>query len=146
MDNSVLKEKEAQIRRANRALRTLSSANQAVVRANTEAELLENVCRAVVEEGGYRLAWIGYAEDDQEKTVRPMAQAGYEEGYLETLKITWADKKRGRGPTGTAIRTGQPATARNMLTDPLYPTPGVDWWHEGARRRPVKRPRIPFCR
>ncbi len=130
MDSSVLKEKEAQVLRANRALRTLSSANQAVVRAHTEAELLDNVCRAVVEEGGYRLAWIGYAEKDREKKVRPTAQAGYEEGYLETLKITWADKKRGRGPTGTAIRTGQPAMARNILTDPQF----APWRQEASKR------------
>jgi PAS domain S-box-containing protein len=127
---SALKEKEAQIHRANRVLRTLTSANKAIVRADTEAELLENVCRGVVEEGGYRLAWIGYAENDREKTVRPMAQAGYEEGYLETLKITWADKKRGRGPTGLAIRTGQPALARNILTDPHF----APWRQEASKR------------
>jgi PAS domain S-box-containing protein len=130
MEISVLQEKEAQILRANRALRTLSSANKAIVRANTEADLLENVCRGIVEEGGYRLAWIGYAEHDREKTVRPMAQAGYEEGYLETLKITWADKKRGRGPTGLAIRTGQPALARNILTDPHF----APWRQEASKR------------
>ena len=130
MDINVLKEKEAQIQRVNLALRTLSAINKAVVRANTEAELLENVCCAVVEEGGYRLAWIGYAENDREKTVRPMAQAGYEEGYLETLKITWADKKRGRGPTGTAIRTGQPALARNILTAPHF----APWRQEAGKR------------
>jgi|GEM_PF-3238369 len=130
VDVTVLKEKEAQIRRANRALQTLSSVNQAVVRAHTEAELLEDVCRAVVAEGGYRLTWIGYAENDREKTVRPVAQAGYEEGYLETLNITWADKTRGRGPTGTAIRTGQPALARNIPTDPLF----APWRQEAVKR------------
>ncbi|MHB8068788.1 MAG: PAS domain S-box protein [Desulfobaccales bacterium] len=121
---------ELELHRVNRALRTQSAGNQAVVRAGTEAELLQNVCRAVVEEGGYRLAWIGYAENDRQKTVRPMAQAGYEEGYLETLKITWADKKRGRGPTGTAIRTGKPALARNILTDPDF----APWRQEASKR------------
>ncbi|MEW6659243.1 MAG: PAS domain S-box protein [Thermodesulfobacteriota bacterium] len=130
VDVTVLKEKEAQIQRANRALRTLSSVNQAVVRAHTEAELLEDVCRVVAAEGGYRLAWIGYAENDRAKTVRPLAQAGYEEGYLETLKMTWADQKRGRGPTGTAIRTGQPTLARNILTDPHF----APWRRQASKR------------
>ena len=130
VDVTDLKEKETEIKRANRALRTLSAANQAVVRAQTEAELLQDVCRTVIKEGGYRLAWIGYGEDDPGKTVRPMTQAGYEEGYLKTLKITWADTKRGRGPTGTAIRTGRPVLSRNILTDPHFAP-----WREEALKR-----------
>jgi PAS domain S-box-containing protein len=130
VDVTFLREKEAQIRRSNRALKTLSAGNEAVVRADSEAELLRNACRAITEEGGYRLAWIGYAEDDPKKKVRPMAQAGYEEGYLETLKITWADEERGRGPTGTAIRTGQPVLARNILTDPHF----APWRREAVKR------------
>ncbi|MDD5640887.1 MAG: PAS domain S-box protein [Syntrophales bacterium] len=130
VDVTVLKDKEAEVKRANRALKTLSAVNKAVVRAPTEAELLQDVCRVVVEEGGYRLAWIGYAENDLQKTVRPMAQAGYEEGYLETLKINWADTERGRGPTGAAIRTGQPVLARNIPTDPHFAP-----WREEAMQR-----------
>lgn len=59
-----------------------------------------------------------------------MAQAGYEAGYLETLDITYDDAERGRGPTGTAIRTGEPAIARNIATDPAFAP-----WREEARRR-----------
>ena len=44
------------------------------------------------------MVWIGYAEEDKAKSVRPMAHAGFEENYLETLKITWADTKRGSRP------------------------------------------------
>ena len=116
--------------KANRALRILSAVNKAVVQAQTEAELLRNICQAVVEEGGYRLAWIGYAKNDRHKTVRPMAQAGFEEGYLETLKITWADTERGRGPTGTAIRTGRPAAARDILHAPDF----APWRQEAVQR------------
>ena len=57
--------------------------------------------------GGYRMAWVGFAEDDENKTVLPVACAGYDQGYLDQAKITWADTERGRGPTGTAIRTGK---------------------------------------
>jgi PAS domain S-box-containing protein len=121
---------EADLRRVNRALRTLSACNQAMVRAVREPDLLQQVCRIIVEEGGYRLAWVGFAEHDQAKSVRPVAQAGYEEGYLENMKVTWADTERGRGPTGTAIRTGQPALARNILTDPHF----EPWRAEALKR------------
>jgi len=114
----------------NRALKMLSDCSQALVRATEEAELLREMCRILVEQGGYRMAWIGFKEDDLERSVRPVAQAGYEEGYLETLKITWADTERGRGPTGTAIRTGRPATCRNMLLDPKF----KPWRAEALKR------------
>ena len=125
-----LKRAEAELHRLNRALRALSASNQAMVRAQDESELLHETCRILVDEGGYRLAWVGFAEQDAEKTVRPAAHAGINEGYLETAKITWADTERGRGPTGTAIRTGQPTVCQNMLEDPRI----APWREEAARR------------
>ena len=104
------------VRRANRALQTLSQANEAVVRAGTEQELLEAVCRIVVETGGYKLAWVGVPEDDQAKTVRPAACAG-----------AMAGVPRGPSPAGTAIRTGQIQVAKNLHTNPV-----IEPWRETA--------------
>lgn len=118
------------LQRTNRALKTLSAGNRAVVRANNEQALLAEMCRIIVEIGGYRLAWVGYAGQDEGKTMRPMAHAGYEEGYLATLNLTWADTEHGRGPTGTAIRTGKPSITRNILSDPTFAP-----WREEARQR-----------
>jgi len=100
------KRAEEKLARLNRTLRTLYQCNQALVRAGEEFELLRSVCHILVEIGGLRMAWVGYREFNQEKTVRPVAQAGYEDGYLEQVNITWADTETGCGPTGTAIRTG----------------------------------------
>ena len=91
---------------ASRALKAITECHQALIRATNETELLNEVCRIIVEVGGYRMAWVGYAEEDAHKSVRPVAQTGFDEGYVEKLNLTWADKKRGRGPTGKAIRTG----------------------------------------
>jgi PAS domain S-box-containing protein len=124
------KEKESELAKLNRALRALSDSNQAMMRAENEAEYLAEVCKIVVKDCGHPMVWIGFAEQDEGKTVRPVAHAGFEEGYLETLKITWADTERGRGPTGTAIRTGKPSGCANMLTDPnFYP-----WRAEAVKR------------
>ncbi len=129
-DISERKRTEEALRRAARARNVLGEGNRILVRANEESELIHEICRVVVEKGGYRLAWVGYAEQDQAKTVRPVAQAGFEEGYLGTAKITWADAERGRGPTGTAIRTGKPIIARNIQSDPNF----VPWRAEAAKR------------
>jgi PAS domain S-box-containing protein len=104
----------------NRALRAISECNQTLIHATDEVALLNQVCRLVTDISGYRLVWVGFAEQDEAKTVRPVAQAGFEEGYLETLRITWADTERGRSPTGTAIRTGQPCGAQDIQTNPDY--------------------------
>jgi signal transduction histidine kinase/CheY-like chemotaxis protein len=108
---------EEELRRINRALVTLSNCNQALLHAATESDLLHEICRVIVRDGGYRMAWVGFAEHDPAKTVRVAAVEGHEEGYLRSLNITWADMERGRGPTGTAIRTGRPAVCRDVLTD-----------------------------
>ncbi len=121
---------EAELRRANRALRTISAGNQALVRAVTEGDLLGDICRVIVESGGYRMAWVGYICGDPGRKVRPVGSYGFEAGYLEKLGITWADSERGRGPTGTAIRTGRPAVCRDMHHDPAFRP-----WRDEALRR-----------
>jgi hypothetical protein len=47
---------EDRLRYANRALRCISACNSALFIAETELELVREVCRVVVEVGGYRLA------------------------------------------------------------------------------------------
>ena len=114
------KEAETELARVNRALRMLIDSNRALVHITDETMLMNEICRIVVNVGGYRMAWIGFAEQDEAKTVRPVAQAGFESGYLESANISWADTERGRGPVGIAIRTGQPSMARNISMDPAF--------------------------
>jgi putative nucleotidyltransferase with HDIG domain len=85
----------------------------------SERELLKDMCRVLVEVGGYRLAWIGFLEQDEAKTVRPVAWVGDHPEYIETAKITWADTERGRGPTGVAIRTGEAQANQNVEINPV---------------------------
>jgi diguanylate cyclase (GGDEF)-like protein/PAS domain S-box-containing protein len=118
------------LRKANRVLRMLRDCNQALVHAADETVLLDRICRNIIEIGGYRLAWVGFAEEDEEGSVRPVAQAGMEAGYLEGLRISWRDCERGRGPTGTALRTGRPCPITNIPTDPRF----VPWRAEALKR------------
>jgi PAS domain S-box-containing protein len=119
-----------ELHKANRALLALTRCNQALTRARDETTLLELICRIIVEVGGYRLCWVGFAEGDEARTVRPVAQAGYEAGYLQTVRITWADSARGRGPTGTAIRTRHPVVFQDAAADPRF----APWREEASAR------------
>jgi PAS domain S-box-containing protein len=113
--------------RLNRELRAISNCNQTLLRATDEHSLLHEICRIVCEEAGYRMAWVGYAEHDEAKSVRPVAWTGTEEGYLTNLGITWADTQRGRGIVGTAIRSGKTCSVKDYATDPE-----VAPWRESA--------------
>ncbi|MFW6199626.1 MAG: ATP-binding protein [Gemmatimonadota bacterium] len=116
------------LRRTTRALRAISQTNRAIIRATAEEPLRLEVCRVAVEEGGYRMAWVGYAEED--KTIRPVAWWGIEDGYLAAVDIRWDDSERGRGPMGTAIRTGEPQVSRDIALDRTF-----ELWRDEAARR-----------
>ena len=115
-----LNQANTDLQRKNRALVTLSKCNELLIHATDETRLLDDMCRMIVDDAGYQLAWVGYAEHDAHKAVRPITHAGYEQGYMERAQVTWADNPSGRGPTGTAIRTQKPAIVRDTLTDPDY--------------------------
>ena len=121
------KHAEGVLQKINRALRTISSCNEILIHASDESQLLNEMCRIIVEQAGYLLAWVGFAEHDEQKTVRLVAHVGYEEDYLERAKITWADNEHGRGPTGTAIRTQKPSVVQDAQTDPAYMP-----WHDNS--------------
>ena len=110
----------ARLWQTSRALKAITAGRQALIRATDEMALLNEVCRIIVEVGGYRMAWVGYTEDDANRSVRPVAQTGFDAGYVKTLNLTWADKARGHGPTGTAIRTGKLAICRDTQKDPDF--------------------------
>jgi PAS domain S-box-containing protein len=123
------KRTESSLLRLNATLRMLIKCNEALVRVEKEEELLREICRIISEYGGYPLAWVGYAESDGSKTVRPVASAGSTAAYLEHLDITWDETERGMGPTGTAIREGIPCAVNDFLNDPRCIP-----WLEAARR------------
>ncbi|MFH2134113.1 MAG: HD domain-containing phosphohydrolase [Pseudomonadota bacterium] len=111
---------QAEIEHANRALATLSAVNRTLVHAASEDELLQKVCQAIVEQHGYQLAWVGYAQHDESKSIKIMAHAGVSEGYLENLRLSWGENERGMGPSGRAIRSGEPQLCQDVASDPQF--------------------------
>ena len=127
--------------KANRALRMLSECNQTLVRATDEKQFLDEICRIIVDDGGFRLVWVGFAESDEQKSVTPVAHIGFEDGYLENINITWADTERGQGPTGTAIRSCKSVAARHIHTDPNF----EPWRSEAVKRGYSSSIALPLC-
>lgn len=123
------KRSEKSLSESNRLHKMLFFCNEAVVHADSEQQLLDDICRVMVETGGYRMAWVGHPEQDELKTVRPVASYGFEEGYLNSAAISWAEEdERGNGPTGMAIREGATIVNRDALLNPDFAP-----WLEAAK-------------
>ena len=110
---------DAELARSTRALKLLSQSNRALTRIEDELQLLGEICRLAVEVGGYRMAWVGYARDDEGRSVEPMAHAGHEAGYLSSVRLSWA-----QGPAGTpgsacdAIRRNEVCESPDLKASP----------------------------
>ncbi len=117
-------------RKLTKAYKALSACNKSVAHAQSEAALLADVVRIVHEDCGYRMVWIGMARDDGEKSVRPVATAGFNDGFLHGIIVSWGDNPHGRGPSGTAIRTGAP-----VIIDSIQESPQFAPWRDDAVRR-----------
>lgn len=128
-DITTQKNAEEQTKRLTRALKVRSACGQEIIRAREENLLLENICHQIINVGGYRSTWVGYAEQNEQCTVRPVAQAGFEEGYLESLNIAWSDTPDGQGPAGLSIRKSTPIIVNNVTTSTIY----KDWLDDVAR-------------
>jgi PAS domain S-box-containing protein/putative nucleotidyltransferase with HDIG domain len=111
---------EHALKRTNIALKAISSSISVLVHADNETSLLDETCHVIIDTDGYRFAWIGYVEPGMGKYVRPVAQAGYENGYVEKLKLTYADTERGRGPVGCSVRSGEPQVIHDTLSDDSF--------------------------
>jgi PAS domain S-box-containing protein len=121
---------ESSLQRVNRTLKTLSESRQAINKAETESDLLREICRILVHDGGYRLAWVGLALPDQEQPIRPLAQCGADEGYVKFFVATGSDKERSLSPFGVAMRTGQPCIIKSIPDEASF----APWRLEAMRR------------
>ena len=121
---------EADLRQSNRALRLLTLCNTIVVQAKDEETLLKDLCRIAVESAGYRMAWVGRAENDEARTVTPITFAGPGLGFLDRIFVSWADNEYGQGTAGRAIRTRKPSVSRDLPRNPDFAV-----WREALKLR-----------
>ena len=119
-DITARKEERMALRQAHRALQMLSRCNHVVVHAVREADLIDEICRIAVEVGGYRMAWVGYAEQDEAHSISVAAHAGSaaDVACLRKLPLGWVEEDgAGRGPAGLALRSGNPVMVEDIAQD-----------------------------
>ncbi len=127
-NKSVYLERKNKYLEKEQAMRTCI--NQAIIDSKNEQELLDSICKAVLDTGNYTLVWVGYGDQGAGKKVRPVAYSGLDDGYLESLKIRWTDSAMGRGPTGSAIRNKTAYVVNDIKSDPYF----APWREESLKR------------
>jgi diguanylate cyclase (GGDEF)-like protein/PAS domain S-box-containing protein len=106
-----------QLKRLANLYAALSDCNKAIVRCVNEQELFEQICRAAVDHGGAKMAWIGLLEPASQ-TVKPFVSYGAGIEYLKGIHITVVtDEAAGQGPTGISVRNNQPYWCQDYLGD-----------------------------
>jgi C4-dicarboxylate-specific signal transduction histidine kinase len=103
--------------RLDRRLRTFCRCSEMCFQAEDESKVLQSICAMLVEGDEFRLAWIGYCENDAERTIRPVAKAGVSLHFLERVKHSWGTTKDGEGPPGLAVRAGKAYWINDISTE-----------------------------
>src|SRR5512133_1466908 len=93
--------------------RILTQVNEAIVRVRDPEALYAEACRIATSADVFRMAWVGLV-DPEAGTLKPVAWAGAEDGYLAGIRISVSDDPQGRGPTGSAIREGRHFICRDF--------------------------------
>ncbi|ALV05635.1 signal transduction histidine kinase [Roseateles depolymerans] len=123
-----IEQREASLESSNRALRVLSAGNRTLLQRHDEAALLNQMCKAIIEAGNFRIAWVGYASE--ETLVELMAMYARQPELLHALYATWDLARDGSGPVARALKTGAKQVWTRSSTDPADAV-----WRTGALRR-----------
>ncbi|MRV76249.1 EAL domain-containing protein [Duganella sp. FT92W] len=98
----------------------LSACSRSLVKAPGEAALTDAICHHLVELGGYRIAWVGYARDDDGRTIEPVSHAGTDRAYVDALQLSWGADVHRHGGFGTAIQQRRMLVCKSMHGDLVF--------------------------
>jgi len=107
---------EAQVTTLNRLYSVLSATNKAIIHSHHKKDLLDEICKIAVNNGGFTMVWAGFLNEKNHR-IEPVASAGHNQGFLDTVSISVDDIPDGRGPTGTAFREGKYSVCNNIEAD-----------------------------
>jgi PAS domain S-box-containing protein len=122
---------EENLLRLNRLYAVLSETNQAIVRIRDRDSLFNDFCRIAVENGCFKLAWIGLV--DEESGELKIVAANGATGYLDDIKITVKEEPEGLGPTGISVREGTYYICNDFLGSPVTRP-----WHERGKAYDIR--------
>lgn len=122
------------LQRLNWALAAYSSSLASLIRVESLHDVATRVCANIVAQPVYTLAIVSVPEEDDGQPLRLLASSGSAIGYLEGLRMSWSEQlPEGRGPAGTAVRSGKAQIIADTQTAPDYAP-----WRERAARHGIR--------
>ena len=115
-DITANKQREREIARLSRLYEALSHINQAIVCTPVRDEPFRKICRALVEQGGFRTCWIGWHAPEK-RLLETVAQHGDDAGSLDHSSARSDDGLADSGPGGLAFREGRAFVCNDILND-----------------------------
>ncbi len=128
IDITAHKKTERELVRRNHQISAIMECDEAIIHSEDTGHLLSEICRILCTTAGYQLAWVGTAEKDNAKSIRPMVWCGADE-YVLNANETWGETARGNGPAGFAVRTGNTQYSRDLISEPAMAP-----WKEAAMK------------
>lgn len=126
-DVSRRRELEGELQRMSRVQKALRAANSILLRAKSEFALFQGMCDVIVHMGGYRMAFVGVANQDAARSVGFLASAGSDTDFVKSAQLSWGDGPNGEGPTGMALKTGRIQVQQDFARNPR-----VAHWRKAA--------------
>ncbi|MBL7884613.1 MAG: PAS domain S-box protein, partial [Bacteroidia bacterium] len=124
---------EKRLKDLNYMLSFLNKINDIILASKDEQVLLVELCKAMVEEGGYKLSWVCMREAGDGNFSELKYKAAYGEiAYLENIDIKLFDDEHSKGPTATAIRFGRTVVTNDVLTSIEFKP-----WRDAARKHKI---------
>ena len=115
-DVTAQKAAEEKIKRLNRVYAVLSGINSLIVRVRNRPELFKEACAIAVEQGGFRMAWLGLA-DETFSRVTPVASAGDVGDFFRAAPLSLLEDSPAFGLVGRALIAREPAVSLDVQRD-----------------------------
>lgn len=131
-DISERKKIELALEQRKQLYKTLHAANQAIIHAENQQTLFQQLCDITVELGGFPLVWIGI-KDQVSNIIQSVAASGMARSYLDGLQISAVSGPFGNGPTGLAVRFGASSICNDFMQN--FATAS---WHAKAQYYGIK--------
>ncbi len=106
------------IQNLSKLYKTLGEINQILIHSKSEEEVFNNICRVVVKHCGFKFAWIGLV-DEQNQIVKPASYFGDYEDYVKSIEISLKpESETSKGPTGQAVLQNKVIINHDTRTNP----------------------------
>jgi PAS domain S-box-containing protein len=117
-----LRENERKIIRLNRVYSVLARVSEVIVHVHDRMQLMKEICKIAVQEGGYALTWIGF-DDPETHRIRGVIASGALDDFFVDMRMSSEDITNGQGPTVTTLRKRTYSICNDIRAD----TPMQHW-------------------